>query len=242
VNLYYKHVANRSPNANGRTAAELFAAYAATAGATSIALANLARLTKNGAKWIEHLKLTNGGMGGVVAGVMAWENAVAFAAARKDRRYFAAFLCLSKSGLYGLVAVGSVAIGVLYSAPLLARIGTILGERWGGQIVVETSEFLARLAVKEIVVAGVKVTTRVVAEAFVAGIGWLLLAEQVGEIAVSALSDNKLQVWLTRCTYCKPPQAYHGVLSFLHDSEAGKPYGSLDAEIKAFADALPGGV
>jgi len=241
VNLYYKHAANQKPGVNGRTGAELFAAYAATAGATSIALANLAKLTKNGAKWIEHLKLTNGVMGGFVAGVMAWENGVDAIHAAQQKRPLLAALLAAKSTFYGLVAVGSVLIGALYSAPLLAKVGQLLGDTRLGSFMKTSASMVADLAVKEIAVYGIKAATRVVAEAFVAGIGWLLLAEQVGEIVVSALSDNKLQVWLTRCTYCKPAQAYGGILSFLHDSKAGKPYDSLDAEIKAFADALPGG-
>jgi hypothetical protein len=240
VNLYYKHVANRSPNANGRTAAELFAAYAATAGATSIALANLAKLTKNGAKWIEHLKLTNGGMGGFVAGVMAWENAVDLLKAVQNRRYAAAFLFGIKAGISGLVAVGSLSIGALYSAPFLARVGQILGDNRLGSFAISGARMVTELAAKEILIAGINATTRVVVEALVAGIGWLLLAEQVGEIAVSVLSDNKLQVWLTRCTFHRPADAYKGLFSFLHDSDAGKPYVSLDAELKAFGEALSG--
>ncbi|SCU98365.1 hypothetical protein CNECB9_5470008 [Cupriavidus necator] len=70
-------------------------------------------------------------------------------------------------------------------------------------------------------------------------IGWALIVEQVGELMILSVSDNELQVWLTRCKFNKQRAAYGGFWgTIIHDKEAGRPYTSLDEESKAFSAAL----
>ncbi|SCU81525.1 hypothetical protein CNECB9_4090001 [Cupriavidus necator] len=140
-----------------------------------------------------------------------------------------------------IAAVGAVYVGALYSAPLLLRVGAIIGENWIGRAAAELSAAIAKHAVAEVVTFGMKATLRVTAEAAMGFIGWALILEQIGELGILAVSDSPLQVWLTRCKFRKDKEAYSGPWgTIIHDKDAGKPYSSVGEEAKAFDGALKG--
>ena len=243
LNLCLKRSAFEKGKAQ-RDRADLVAAYMATTAASAVALSNIAKVLKGeSSPWFSHLRLVNGMLGSVAAGMVAWENVQDWETALGGKRYALAFLCLSKSTLNGLVALGSAVIGGLYSAPLLAQLGKMLGDGPAGDFLHRLSAAVASFAEKKVAIGlAEKVAVRVVSEALVAGVGWILLAETLVEFGISALTDNRVQIWLTRCTFHKPAANYRGFLGILHDSDAGKPYPSLDEELQALDTSLKGGV
>lgn len=238
-NLVLRYGAAQGKSPGSREHWDLYAACAATAAAVAVSVASLSKIVKPASAWFEHLTLTSGTLGGFAAGVVAVESAVDAVDALKNKRFFAFVALASKSVMNGVAAAGSIYVGVLYSGPLLQRVGTILGEKWLGKTATRAGTRIAEYAISETVIFGLKTTVRVGAEVVVGFIGWALIIEQVGELAILAVSDNKMQVWLTRCKFSKPKDGYRGLWgTIIHDKDAGKPYSSLDEEMKSFDVAL----
>lgn len=240
-NLYLKAGAAKGKSGGSRESWELYAAGAATAGAIAVCGANLHKALRTGSVWVEHLSLSSGMLGGFAAGVVAVQSFVDFNAARHDGRLFAASTLFVRGTLNSLAGAGSAFVGVLYSAPLLQRIGTMVGaESRIGKFALSRGERIANFAAREVAFKVIgRVAVRTAAEAVSGVIGWLLIADQVRELAILALEDDPMQVWLTRCRFHKPVDAYRNWWGqVVHDKSAGKPYGSQDEEAAAFEKAL----
>lgn len=241
-NLGLKYAAARGKGANARESWDLYAAIASTSAAIAVSVANLTKVVKLSTAWVEHLSLSSGVLGGFAAGVSSVESLADAGAAFKDGRTFAGYAFIGKAAINGVAAAGSLYVGTLYSAPLLKRIGESLGERWMGESLTKAGEWISKQALKETVLFGVELAAREAAEVICGFIGWALIVEQVGELAILALSDNKMQVWLTRCRFRKPQAAYGGWGTIVHDKDAGKPYDTLEKEGTEFDAALKAGV
>lgn len=239
-NLVLKLSASKGKGWNASESWELYAAMASTAGAIAVSVASLDKVVRNGSVWVSHLSLSSGMLGGFAAGVVAVQ---AFGDAKKafaDGRRMAGYALYTKSALNGMAAAGSVFVGALYSGPLLQRVGQALGgtrygsliEGWGKAIV----DFAKRKVMLRIVG---EVAVLTVAEAAAGIIGWGLIILQVAEMATLPFKDNPMQVWLTRCRFHKPPEAYRSWWGQVtHNELAGKPYKDQSEEDSEFQKAL----
>jgi len=244
-NLVLKSKAAKGKGLETREFWEAYAALASTSAAIAISAADLAKVVRETVRessvWIDHLSLTSGMLGGFAAGVVAVEGFMDAAATFRDNRKFAAYALGVKGALNATAAAGSVFVGMLYSGPLLQRIGVAIGkESFFGKFAYSQGERLAAFAIKEAAFKVVgRVAVRTAVEAISGVIGWLLIVEQIGEFAVLALEDDPMQVWLTRCRFRKPVEAYRNLWGqMVHDKSAGEPYASQDEEEKEFAKAL----
>ncbi|KAF7961703.1 hypothetical protein AWV80_30315 [Cupriavidus sp. UYMU48A] len=190
--------------------------------------------------WIEHLSMSSGILGGFSAGVVAVQAFVDAEAASQDGRNLAVFALHIKGVLNAAAATGSVFVGLLYSGPLLERMGQIIGKNEVGNWMERRGVLVAKFAARRIAfgaLADVAVLT--VAEAVSGLIGWLLIAQQVGELVILALADDPMHVWLTRCRFRKPVDAYRSLWGqATHDKTAGTPYANRDTEEQEFQKAL----
>lgn len=239
-NLALKLAAAKGKGDYTRERWEMYAALTATSGAIAISVANLGKVVGSTSHWIEHLSLSSGMLGGFAASVVAVEAFGDALAAFSGGRRVASYALYTKSLLNAVAAAGSFYVGALYGGPLLVRIGQIIGEKRMGNLIEAAGVGLAEFAERKIASrVFVRLTERIAAEALLGVIGWLLILEQVGELTLLALEDDPMQVWLTRCRFRKPVDAYRGLWgAMIHDKTAGTPYTSQDAEAQEFQKAL----
>lgn len=211
-NLSLKLAAAQGKGDYTRERWEMYAALTATLGAIAISVANLGKVVGSRSHWIEHLSLSSGMLGAFAAGVVAAEAFGDAQAAFSDGRFFGGIAFGVKGVLNAAAAVGSFYVGVLYGGPLLERIGQIIGEKTVGNWMKDRGAQLAAHALRNIASrVFVGLTVRTAAEALLGVIGWLLILEQVGELTLLELADDPMQVWLTRCRFRKPVDAYCGL-------------------------------
>ncbi|MWL91088.1 T6SS effector BTH_I2691 family protein [Cupriavidus sp. SW-Y-13] len=242
LNLGMKLHASQGRDLNQREQRELIAATAATSGAIAISVAQLPKVVRNGTKWIDHLALGSGVLGGFAAGLMAVQAFEDAWGAQDDSRMFAANALYVKGALAATAAVGSTFVGLLFSGPLLQAMGKFISGSNYGAVVENFGKHIAAYAERKIAhraLAGV--TIRAAATTAAGFVGWVLVLYQMGEFAIMSSKDNPVQVWLTRCRFRKPIAAYRDFWTeIMHRDQAGKPYVSHDEEEDEFKKALQG--
>ncbi|WP_137926543.1 T6SS effector BTH_I2691 family protein [Cupriavidus sp. 2SB] len=240
-NLALKWKAFDGKTESSRQRWELYAAMTATSGAVAISAGHLVKIVRNGSPWVSHLSLASGVLGGFAAGVMAVQAFGGSYVALGDDRISVAGALFVKGVLNSMAAAGSVFVGVLYSGPLLERVGHVIGKNVAGNWMAGMGTLLKTFAARRLpasILGGIAV--RAGAELVVGVVGWVLILYQVIELALTVTAEQgRMNVWLMRCRFCMQPVAYRNLPGRRRYADLpGRPYASQAEEELEFQQAL----